>query len=231
MIPADIHNFMEIKYETFENMLAKVAVSWFENIHNLHPDRTHPILIWDILPKAGASQVHPHIHTMLGRGYYPGKWGIMDKAKERYATETGGDYLQDMVDLHISLGLGMRFKSAAVIVTINPVKDREIWVIGTDNMTDWTRLYYLAYRTYIELEIYCFSMAMALPSSFISKKMHHGGELLVAKIGARGDCSSTFNDVSSLELYSTSSISSDYYETMTAFRKTFAKFKYKIDNI
>ena len=229
VIPGDIHNFMEVDYETFKSMILSAAVPWFRNIHSLHRSNTHPILVWDIMSKAGASQVHPHIHTLLGKGRYPGKWGLMDQAKTRYHTDTGGrDYLQDIVDLHVSVGLGMRYKSAAVIVTINPVKDREIWVIGTDNLSDWTCLHFLAYRTFIEeLEVYCFSQSMAIPSSEVTGWKKHGvsGDLMVAKIGARGDCTSSFNDVSALELYSINSIAMDYYETMRAFEKTFKKYE------
>lgn len=227
IIPADIHSFLELDYVTFETMIAKVSVEWFEKTHKLHPDRTHPVIVWDFLAKAGASQVHPHINVLLGRGFYPGKWGHLDSVRMSYTADTNRDYLKDLITLHMSLGLGLKFKDAAVIVPIDPIRNREIWVIGSKNLDNWMWLLYVAYRTYIdELDVYCSSQSVALPTSVMTNtKVGKGGELMVGKLGARGDCMSCYSDVSSLELYSFNSISTDYYETMAAFRKTFLKLK------
>ena len=32
-----------------------------------------PMMVWDSLPRAGGSQVHPHLHVSLTRHRYPGK--------------------------------------------------------------------------------------------------------------------------------------------------------------
>ncbi|XP_063683709.1 uncharacterized protein LOC134818198 [Bolinopsis microptera] len=230
VIPADIHNFMDVDAQTFETMLTYSALTWFGNIHERHPEKTHPVLVWDVLGKAGASQVHPHIQMFVGSGFYPGKFGEIDDAGKRYKADTGGNYLQDIVDLHIALGLGFKHKSAAVIVPINPTKDREIWVVGKDNVFDWAWLYFISFRAYIEeLEVYCVSQGIALPTAEIAQTsiMSESGELMIVKMGARGDCTSPYNDVSSLELYSVNSISTDYYETIAAVHKTYETYKTK----
>jgi hypothetical protein len=182
--------------------------------------------------KAGASQVHPHIQMFLGSGYYPGKFGELDDAGKRYQSATGGNYLQDIVDLHIALGLGFKHKSAAVIVPINPTKDREIWVIGKDNIYDWAWLYFISFRAYIEeLKVFCFSQGMALPTSVIAQPQDSvfskSSDLMIVKMGARGDCTSPYNDVSSLELYTVNSISTDYFETIAAVKRTYENYKPK----
>ena len=230
VIPGDIHDFMKIDAQTFETMLTYSAVTWFGNVHERHPEKTHPVLLWDVLGKAGASQIHPHIQMFLGSGFYPGKMGELDDAGRRYKSATGGNYLQDIIDLHVALGLGFKHKSAAVIVPINPTKDREIWVIGSDSIFDWAWLYFISFRAYIEeLKVYCFSQGMALPTSEIapSNLFRESGELMIVKMGARGDCTSPYNDVSSLELYSINSISTDYYETIAAVYRTYENYKSK----
>ena len=230
VIPADIHDFMELDAQTFETMLTYSAPTWFGNIHEKNPGKTHPVMLWDILGKAGASQTHPHIQMFIGTGYYPGKFGEISDARKRYNSATGGSYLQDIVDVHIALGLGFKHKSAAVIVPINPTKDREVWVVGKDDIFDWSWLYYIAFRSYIEeLGVYCFSQGMALPTSTImsSPLLGESGELMIVKMGARGDCTSPYNDVSSLELYTINSISTDYYETIAAIVKTYERYRGK----
>ena len=34
----------------------------------------YPVMVWDIFPHAGASQVHPHMHGFLDPTHYHGKW-------------------------------------------------------------------------------------------------------------------------------------------------------------
>lgn len=37
----------------------------------------YPMLIWDMLPHGGASQIHPHVHNFLDRTRYQGKSSIV----------------------------------------------------------------------------------------------------------------------------------------------------------
>ena len=232
VIPEKIHNYMDIDYETFHAMVAYNAVLWYGNVHRLHPDRTHPVMVWDVLGKAGASQVHPHMQVFMGRGYYPGRMGSLEAARNTYKSDLGRDYLQDIIDLHISLGLGVRYKTAVAIVPINPTKDNEIWVIGEPgSISDFTRLWFIAQKTYLEeLEVYCYSQGIALPTSSFTSDVT-GGDLMIAKLGARGDCASSYNDVSSLELYTISSISTDYYQTIHALSRTLEKYDFSKKNM
>ena len=35
-----------------------------------------PAMVWDLLPHAGASQVHPHLHGFLDSNRYQGKYAV-----------------------------------------------------------------------------------------------------------------------------------------------------------
>lgn len=41
--------------------------------YNKDPKYSYPIITWDLLPHAGASQVHPHLQMLLSPDKYPGK--------------------------------------------------------------------------------------------------------------------------------------------------------------
>jgi hypothetical protein len=43
-----------------------VAVKWFDLVHEQSPAHTHPLLIYDSMPHAGVSQIHPHFHLFMG---------------------------------------------------------------------------------------------------------------------------------------------------------------------
>ena len=193
------------------------------------------MLVFDIMPHAGASQVHPHIQGFLGKGRYQGKMAKMEQAAQLYKNANHRDYVEDYVNAHIALGLGFRYRSTSIIVPLDAQKDHEFIDIGTTSLRDWVRLLYLVHRTYIEeLNIYCLSTGMAWPSSIVTdvieKRIHlkSTGSLMFAKIGSRGDCQSVDNDVSSLELYAINSLSSDLYNTMNAFRRTYQRYHTKV---
>ena len=190
------------------------------------------------MPHAGASQIHPHVQGFIGKYHYLGKMEKLDRVRTLYYNETKQDYLNDYINVHIALGLGLRYHTASIIVPLDSQKDNEFVISGTSSLRDWTRLMYLVHRTYIEeLKVYCFSTGMAwptsilldIPSSYVipkerSKSLDNVGSLMFAKIGGRVNCQSIENDVSSLELYVINHLSTDPYRTVRALKKIIRKY-------
>ena len=198
------------------------------------------------MPHAGASQIHPHLQGMLGKGKYLGKMGRLSKVSTSYKASTERDYFEDYLNLHIALGLGMRYRTTGIVVPIDAQKEHEFIILGTTNLKDWIRAMYLVYRTYVEeLSVYCFSSGMAWPTFVISrsenkavtnnlqksspsKTPRHDVEeedsLMFARMGGRGNCQAVESDVSSLELYTINHLSSDPYITIKALQNTIDKY-------
>ena len=146
-----------------------IAVKWFRKVHQLTKSHTHPMMIWDVMPHAGASQVHPHIQGFLGKKKYLGKIKQFENVLLSYKRTKKKNYLEDYIDLHIALGLGIRYRSAMIITPIDATKENEFIIVGSTSLSDWIRALYLIHRTYIEeLKVYCFSSGMAWPSSIIT---------------------------------------------------------------
>ena len=40
--------------------------------HASNENAVYPTFVWDTFPKAGASQLHPHMHVFLSPNYYQG---------------------------------------------------------------------------------------------------------------------------------------------------------------
>ena len=198
------------------------------------------MMIWDVMPHGGASQIHPHISGFVGTNKYLGKMGHLHHVLSMYQDMTKRDYLKDYLNFHIALGLGLRYRTASIIIPLDSQKDHEFVIVGTKNLRDWIQLLYIVYRTYVEeLQVYCFSSGMAWPTSILfpdpqtlnrteQKSFQNmpikNGSLMYAKIGSRGNCQSVESDVSSLELYTINSLSTDPYVTFRALKKTLQKY-------
>ena len=216
-----------------------IAVKWFRKVHQLTKSHTHPMMIWDVMPHAGASQVHPHIQGFLGKKKYMGKIKQFENVLLSYKRNKKRNYLEDYIDLHIALGLGVRYRSAMIITPIDATKENEFIIVGSTSLSDWIRALFLIHRTYIEeLKVYCFSSGMAWPSSIITNdkinlndmnmdklpSSYVEGNLMFARIAGRGNCQSIENDISSLELYTINHLSSDPYKTIHALNATLIKY-------
>ena len=46
----------------------------FTQSHSKHPEYKYPVIMWDLLPHGGASQVHPHLQLVLKSHRYPGRF-------------------------------------------------------------------------------------------------------------------------------------------------------------
>ena len=141
--------------------------------------------------------------------------GRLEDVLRSYNRAHQRNYLNDYIDLHILLGLGLRYRSTAILTPIDAKKDNEFIIIGSTSLSDWIRAMYLIHRTYIEsLKMYCFSSGMAWPSFIVSAdqmnlnnisanrfpRSYEGGRLMFARITGRGNCQSIESDISSLEL-------------------------------
>ena len=89
------------------------------------------MMVWDSLGHSGASQVHPHIQTWLGRDY-EGQFSLLERQALDYRARhgAGSDYFQDLVELHTSLGLAVSHGQATALVPLTSHKDHEVMVIA-----------------------------------------------------------------------------------------------------
>ncbi len=60
-----------------------LALHWAWEEHQQDFRGTHLSLIFDAMPHGGASQAHPHLHAILGRGEYPGQFRVLHEATKK----------------------------------------------------------------------------------------------------------------------------------------------------
>ena len=56
--------------------------------HASNENAVYPTFVWDTFPKAGASQLHPHMHVFLSPNYYQGQVEWWRQAVEDYFDPT-----------------------------------------------------------------------------------------------------------------------------------------------
>ena len=86
-----------------------LAMKWFKKTNLLVPDHKYRHMYWDILPKASASQVHPHIHMALANYAYYAKWNRLHKAGLKFSESIPNtNYWSAVLQVHNTLGLSIR---------------------------------------------------------------------------------------------------------------------------
>eukprot|EP00966_Prymnesium_polylepis_P121216 2801751-Prymnesium_polylepis.2 len=85
-----------------------MAHEWFVAARVAHGHAAlYPTLSFDSLRNGGASLLHPHLQTRLGRTRYAGRWEAVREGAARYARQTGRSFHQDVAAAHVRLGLSI----------------------------------------------------------------------------------------------------------------------------
>ena len=149
------------------------------------------------------------MHGFLGRGHQLGRFRGYQDARQLYAqAHSGSDLTQDLINVHVALGLAFRVGSIAIVSPLDPICNHELMIFSPQVDDYFAEMVYLLHRTYIdELQVLSWSSAMSWPTD---------GDFAKLVIGARSEK----YRVSSMELYLFSSVTSNPYETIEAVQRS-----------
>lgn len=216
------HHPLNWTYVEYRDLMS-TAQKWLDKAYNENPLFKYPMFVWDLLPHAGASQVHPHIHAFLDTDRYQGaieNWRVgADEYTEDFPSQ---NYFSDLVSIHMSLGLAVTFGDAVAIASILPKKDNEVVVFSKTPSEDFYKLQYFVYRAFIDdMQKLCFSSGFALPSMDGGKTK---GQLpAYARAITRGAVEEIRSDISSLELFTSQNANTDPYKLIKYIRESIKK--------
>ena len=110
------HDTLHLSEEEVGDMF-DLAQKWFRKAHSLEPTYTCPEMIWDAVPKSGASQMHTHLQASLGSDIYYGNIERTRQGARLYAQlNNGRNYFTDYLSIHQALGLTIPIGDAHIIV-------------------------------------------------------------------------------------------------------------------
>ncbi|RNA09093.1 hypothetical protein BpHYR1_006566 [Brachionus plicatilis] len=139
------HDPLNLKEEEIIDMYS-LSWEWFKKVSSIDPSAKFPELIWDAMPKSGASQIHTHLQvSMDDKNYY----GIMRRwleASERYFGAFKRDFLDDFILIHKALGLAYELNNCYVIFSLIPLKDNEVMIIGDNDPKSYLTISKLTYQ-------------------------------------------------------------------------------------
>eukprot|EP00051_Salpingoeca_urceolata_P013798 m.174549 g.174549 ORF g.174549 m.174549 type:complete len:438 (+) comp17900_c1_seq9:257-1570(+) len=185
--------------------LVTVARKWFQRAYETNRDYVFPHVMWDCLPKASASQIHPHAQIDLAATRYYGLAEHLHQRASAYFNEHGRSYWTDLINVHYALGLAYLHKDVTVMAYLTPKKDNEIIVVAPTLSDDFARVLHHVLRIFIDdLQLQAFSMAWYLP-----RMDGKDGLPAVARVIHRGIASQPQSDISAMELFATSNVNTD----------------------
>ena len=121
----------------------------FNTVLRLKPNSNYlyPVLLWDFLPKGGASQVHPHLQVTVNNERYYGNFEIIRNGAEKYYKSTNNNYFTDFVKIHNILGLSLIHENAVAIFPITPKKEFDVTIISEDYNSSVFELIYAVLKS------------------------------------------------------------------------------------
>ncbi|XP_076103061.1 uncharacterized protein LOC143072132 [Mytilus galloprovincialis] len=216
------HHPLNWTYVEYRDLMS-TAQKWLDKAYQQNSRYKYPMFVWDLLPHAGASQVHPHVHGFLDADRYQGaveNWRVgADEYNEDFPTQ---NYFSDFVSVHMSLGLAVQYGDAVAIASILPKKDNEVIVLGQRPSEDFFKLQYFVYRAFIEdMKKLCFSSGFALPS--LDEAAGEGKIPAYVRAITRGAVEEIRSDISSLELFTSQNANTDPYKVIKFIRESIKK--------
>jgi hypothetical protein len=225
----DRHDPLAIDDALVADLLA-VAGEWAERAHEADDAARYFFLLWNCLPRAGASLIHGHAQMTLSTVMAQARVELWRAAAARYAAETGGDYFADLAAIYQGLGLAVPTgdPSVTMFASLTPAKEREFVLLAPPWRADGRML---ALETLAQplgaglhvmlhtLGVRAFNVAIfgpPLPGD--PRADEWAGFPLVARFVDRGNPLAPTSDIAGLELFGSSVIASDPFDVARSLR-------------
>jgi len=223
------HNPLHFTYQQVRDYIL-TAFRWAKQAHNVDNQAKYFFLMWNCLWKGGASIVHGHMQMTLGRGMHYARVEHWRRQALLYRLAHGANYFEDLYRVHAALGLATEVGGARVIASLTPVKDKELLVISPTRWIhneDAIKAISAALHAYREaLGVQSFNLALFQRPLDVAETTHPldgskgwedwDGFPALVRIVDRGDLLARAADVGCMELYASSVVSSDPFDTIRA---------------
>ncbi|KAK3240162.1 hypothetical protein CYMTET_49980 [Cymbomonas tetramitiformis] len=230
------HDPLQFTSEQVSQLLS-AADEWLQQAHAVRPDAQHPLLLWNCLPRAGASQFHGHAQIMLSSVDFPEferlRHGALEYASSGSKSHVDPEaavaqYYRDVARAHRAVGLlrefGTEGDKVQCYANMSPLKDMEVVLIGRHLTSSAfaTALHNILRCLIDDRGVRTFNVGisgMALGSGQ-AREGSQAAQIaapVVARIVSRGSLKSRASDFGALELFGGSSIGhSDPYRVMAS---------------
>jgi hypothetical protein len=195
------------------------AEKWLQEAHSSYPSAIYPFIMWNCLPRSGASIVHAHMQVALGEGIAFARVELWRRAAAAYRAQSGRDYFEDFYAAHRSLGLAGAFPPPAStgsepekpgaangpavrwLAHLTPIKEKELILLSPSLGPDLYAAIYSMLKLYVEtLGVRAFNVAIYMPPIVPVQEDWTGFPVIVRMVD-RGDPASATSDIGAMELF------------------------------
>jgi hypothetical protein len=220
------HDPLQFSEEQLAGLL-EASQGWVHAAAAAHPEEhpLHPLLIWNALPRSGASQFHGHVQLLLNDAALPdlARAAATAGAYAREHPARAGRYEADVAAAHGALGLRRTLSMpgsdvASAYACIAPYKDCECVVHGSSVASPaFVRMLHLAMRALIDrcgvttFNACVLGLSLSTAEAPAEESRAAGGEVadgigVTARVVSRGKASSRASDFGALEVFGGASI-------------------------
>lgn len=200
VIVFDRHNPLSLSLEEITDAF-HTANRWLEEAHRSNPRAAYPFVMWNCLPRSGASIVHAHLQVALGEGSAYSRVELWRRASNAYREQHQTGYFDALFKAHESLGLGEREGVLCWMAHLTPVKEKELVLLAPAMDDALYAMIYRMLRLYIDrLGVRAYNVAIYRPP--LAPVQEDWTDFpLVVRLVDRGDPTSATSDVAAMELF------------------------------
>jgi len=211
------------------------ARRWIAAAHAHDPEALYPLIVWNCLPKSGATQMHGHMQVFLGKGMPYARTELWRRAAQIYRAEYGASYFDDLFAIHQALGLALPRDDVRAFVHLAPLRSREVVILAAsddghhrptqqspisisapDPIDPLADALHTILRSLIDVQgMRAFNLGIAFPP-LRDDGADWGGFPVVVRVADRGDPLAASSDLGAIEFYATGCITADPFEVAAA---------------
>ncbi len=187
----------------------QTAMRWLEEARRAETKAVYPYVMWNCLPRAGASIMHAHMQATLGEDVAYARIESWRRAMVMYREAHDRDYFEDLYDAHRLLGLGFESAGVRLVAHLTPLKEKEVLLTAPKADSDLFSAVYRVLRLYLDaLGVRAFNLAVYMPPLTPVAESWDGFPVVVRLVD-RGDPSSGTSDIGTMELFAQPVVSFD----------------------
>ncbi|MGB3632458.1 MAG: hypothetical protein WA982_00305 [Rubrobacteraceae bacterium] len=217
VIVFDDHNPLHFTPEKVDDYI-NVGLQWGRKAFEEDPEARYFFLMWNCLWRAGGSILHGHAQATATRNMHYPKVEHLRRSAERYTSDHGTNYFDDLYRAHDSLGLSFTCSDGVRgFASLTPIKDKEL-ILLADDIEDEALHQTVAriLKSYVEeLGVSTFNVAFYTPPLGPSDEDWSGFPTVVRLVD-RGDPASRTSDMGAMELYAASVVAADPFAVAAA---------------
>jgi hypothetical protein len=189
-----------------------VAWEWAKRAQAKQPQARYFFFAWNCLWRAGASIYHGHAQVMVTRDRHYAKIEGLRQVALSYKQNYGSNYFGDLFQVHHSIGCAAEKEGVRILAHLTPFRDNEVILMSDElNLSLKVRIYEVLACLRDRVGVTSFNLGMVTPPLSETEERWEGFPVMVWVID-RGEPNSRASDISSMEIYASSVVSSDPFE-------------------